>query len=115
MDKFTLFTVIYFLLGIITFPLLDSVLMADKFGVLILLAFVYMVVLGVWSLVASSNRQLLIFSLLYTFISGVVSYDADKNVFLPGRDPLILAALVTYIVFIMIWFGVKYLKKRFKK
>ncbi len=115
MNKFALLTIVYIILGILTFPLLESFLMADEAGVFGLLVFIFMCISGVWALATSSYRLFLLFTLFYIPLTWLIARDADQNMFGPSRDQTILVAVLVYVVLILIWFGVKYLKKRLRK
>lgn len=114
MNFFSIFSISYFILGIISLPLLGSILMANKLGVLVLLIFFYILISGIWSIVTSSSKQFLVFSLFYICLVLMISYDADENMFGPGRAKMILISLISYIIFALIWSGVKLFKKRYK-
>lgn len=114
MNFFSIFSISYFILGIISLSLLDTILMANKLGVFVLIIFIYILISGIWSIVTSSSRHFLVVSLFYVLLTVLMARGADNNVFWPGRNQTIFISGITYIIFVLIWFGVKLLKKKFK-
>ena len=114
-NKFLIFSFAYFILGIVSFSLFDSILISNDEGFFVLFLFVYIFISGIWSIIDSSVKKFLITSLFYVVFTRLLSYDADENMFGPSREQTILIAVIAYAIFILIWFGVKFFKKKYKK
>lgn len=114
MSKFTIFSFIYFIVAAALFSYLESMLMAGELGALFLAAFIYMLISGVWSIINSNTNLFVWVSLIYILLTALLAYDADKNVFWPGREQTIIIAVTGYIIFAGAWLGVKLLKKEFQ-